>query len=321
MYGRSQMQIPIDLLITVAFEEINQKIDLFNQNQNAITLRSEALRGDVTENSLFKDIVDFGMSFRDTTSNDPVTAKSVETFKETWTKINKRFGPFPMTDDQWKKVGENPNRAAVLLGQKFAEGRLDSMIKSSIASLVGLLTKASATIFDPSATALPVHLYGALNLFGDMQDNCELIVMHSFPFNVLQQVLATPATSTDMPFTQQVVGTGTIQRLAGKTYYVIDDPSLVGASQHYSLFLPAGAAECVESEEIGFIVDDISGQENIVRQYQGENAYNVNLKNCQFADAGIAGKVTDTNLIDSTKWTNHNSSVKTGPGVLWISDD
>lgn len=324
-FGRSQMVIDNDVVLNNSFEAFAEKIDVFNKGQNAITMRSENIRGDLNTNTFWDNLSAGGVTARDTTSAAAASEIEIKQSSEVSVKFNGKFGPVNFTDDQLKKTQFSEAELAMSLGRKYAEGRMLSMRQSAIAAAVALLTKAAATQFDPSATLVFTHLLDTANKLGDFQDQVALWVMHSFSFNLLRKEFATPSTTFDSEFTQMTFGSGRIEMLGGIPVYVVDDANLIDAVPvpdiHMILGILPGAIEIVESEEVSMLQDVTLGGENVKQTMQGEFAYNVRLKNCAYDDTGHVGAVTNATLLDSTNWTDNNTSIKTGIGVVLLSDD
>jgi len=154
--------------------------------------------------------------------------------------------------------------------------------------------------------------------FGDKASRLEVFVMHSKPyFDLVKQALSDKIFNV----ADVVVYKGNVATF-GKPAIVVDSASLVNLvagspsqTTYDTLALVQNAAEVAESEERDILSQPITGQENLVDRIQGEYAFNLRVKGCQWDTTNGGVNPTDTALGTSTNWDMVVSDVKLMPGV------
>ena len=159
--------------------------------------------------------------------------------------------------------------------------------------------------------------------FGDASQRVVAYVMHSKVYHdLMRQSIADGLTDV----AGVTIHNGTVASL-GKPVIVTDSASLISAGtglttghdEYLTLGLTAGAIRLEESEDRQIVSDLITGLENLVLRYQGEYAFNLNLKGYAWDIANGGANPTAGALATATNWDKVASDNKSIGGVRIIT--
>jgi hypothetical protein len=302
-------------------ETLQQYTDGFNSNSNgALRLVTRAIKGDYERESFIKSTASL-IARRDVTAVTTVTDNKLTQAEFIGVKVNRRIGPVAQTLDAFKKISVDPGEMSMLLGQQVGKAIAVDYVNIAISAVVaGILGVGAPLQYDNTgnATKTLTHtsLVNGLAKFGDASSRINCWVMHSKNyFDLMNQAIA------DKVF--EVAGVtiyeGTVATFNRPTL-VIDSPSLLDsvgtATQTYEVLgLTEGAVELAESEERNIVSDIVTGLENLVLRYQGEYAFNLKVKGCQWDVTNGGSNPTDVALGTTTNWDKIVSDNKQMPGI------
>lgn len=301
-------------------ETLQQYSDGFNgASSNALRLVTRGVKGDYEKESFVKSTASL-ISRRDTTSVASVTDIALTQGELIGVKVNRKIGPVAQTIDAFKKIAVDPGEMSLMLGQQVGKAIAIDYINIALAAVTGAITTVAALNYDEtgSATKTLQHstLVNGLSKFGDASSRIVCWVMHSKNyFDLMKQAIS------DKVF--EVAGVtiyqGTVATFNRPTL-VIDSASLLdsvgtGTQTYRVLGLAESAVEVAESEERNIVSDIVTGLENLVMRYQGEYAFNLRVKGCQWDIPNGGASPTDTNIALGTNWDKIVSDNKLMPGI------
>lgn len=301
-------------------ETLQQYSDGFNgASSNALRLVTRGIKGDYEKESFVKSTANL-ISRRDTTSVGSVTDIALTQGELIGVKVNRKIGPVAQTLDAFKKISVDPGEMSVMLGQQVGKAIAIDYINVALNAGTAAITTVAALNYDEtgSSTKTLQHstLVNGLSKFGDASSRIVCWVMHSKNyFDLMKQSLS------DKVF--EVAGVtiyqGTVATFNRPTL-VIDSPSLLdsvgtGTQTYRVLGLVENAVEVAESEERNIVSDIITGLENLVMRYQGEYAFNLRVKGCQWDVTNGAANPSDTNIGTGLNWDKIVSDNKLMPGI------
>lgn len=301
-------------------ETLQQYSDGFNgASANALRLVTRAIKGDYEQESFIKSTANL-VARRDPTSVGSVTDLGLSQGEFIGVKVNRRIGPVAQTLDAFKKIAVDPQEFSMLLGQQTGKAIAIDYINAAVNAVSAAIQGVSALKYDHTAdttkTLDHTSLVNGLSKFGDASSRIVCWVMHSKNyFDLMKQAIADK-----------------IYEVAGVTIYqatvptlnrptlVLDSPNLLDsvgtATQTYQVLgLVEDAVEVAESEQRDIISQPVTGLENLVMRIQGEYAFNLKVKGCQWDTANGGVNPTDTALGTSTNWDKIVSDNKLMPGV------
>lgn len=301
-------------------ETLQQYSEGFNgASSNALRLVTRGIKGDYEKESFVKSTANL-ISRRDTTSVGSVTDIALTQGELIGVKVNRKIGPVAQTLDAFKKISVDPGEMSVMLGQQVGKAIAIDYINVALNAGTAAITTVAALNYDEtgSSTKTLQHstLVNGLSKFGDASSRIVCWVMHSKNyFDLMKQSLS------DKVF--EVAGVtiyqGTVATFNRPTL-VIDSPSLLdsvgtGTQTYRVLGLVENAVEVAESEERNIVSDIITGLENLVMRYQGEYAFNLRVKGCQWDVTNGAANPSDTNIGTGSNWDKIVSDNKLMPGI------
>jgi hypothetical protein len=232
-------------------------------------------------------------------------------------KLNRKAGPVATTLDTFRKSGKGIAEFSYILGQQYAEQKLQNMLNAGLASVETAIEAASTTLnYTPGATLITGHLVSGMAKMGDRASSIRAWVMHSKPYFDL---MASQITDKIYGNANLVVYGGAPASL-GKPVIVTDSAALwdlnASLTDTYNVLgLTEGALTIQESEEESVVLDTVTGLESLAVRFQAEFAFNVGVKGYRW-DVGNGGtNPTDAALATTTNWDNALTSLKNGPGV------
>ena len=301
------------------FESIVQNINAFNgASQNALRLVNENVKGHYEYESFiqFLDVV----SRRDISSVSAATDLKLAQEEFISVKLNRTLGPVAQTLDAWKKIDEDPEVMSFILGQKAAEQKTKDYLHALLLALEASLDAQSDLEYDATGestkTLTHAHLVSGMSKMGDQGQRIVAWVMHSKPYwDLVGQALSDKITNV----ADTVIYGGSPGTL-GRPVIVTDDAALKddngSATDTYNVLgLVAGAGTVKETEPDNVAFELVTGLDNLVYRWQGEYAFNVGVKGCQWDTSNGGVNPTDADLGTATNWDKVANDVKDMAGV------
>lgn len=331
---KSNFIINNPFLYTGYTETLTQFSNAFNaQSNGCLTLSSESLRGEYTEETFFQNISGL-VARRDPTSVSAATDKSLDQAKIVEVKLNRKVGPVATTYDSFRKIGMGGNSLPdadhsgsgidtldMVIGQQTAKAVQVEMINTLLAALVAALSAQTGLTFTDTGDALEtVDLVDGLAKMGDAAgNNVRLWVMHSKPFYDLVKNQITSNLDGVTGFVTATASPITLNR----PVLVIDSPALVkvdgvsaGVDMYTILGLGLNAGHAIDSEDMMLASQLITGLENLAVRLQGEYSYNIGLRGFSYDQANGGVNPSDAALATATNWDKAYASIKDLGGVV-----
>lgn len=300
-------------------ETIQQEVDGFNAaSAGALRLVVEGHLGDY-DRETFYDVISNLITRRNTASNASVTDLPITSDEFIGVKRNYKIGPVAQSLDAWRKIGKDQGEMSFVLGQQVARALPQYMLESLLMALEGKLDATAALEEDDTAATITTEgIVDALNKVGDKAGMIAALVMHS---KVYHDLLKDQIGDAVYRANGVAIMQGTPATL-GRPVFVTDSASLVetdgvssGIDAYSTLLLFPGAAVGSVSEPPTTVMDLVTGNENITYRYQGEGAYTVRLRGCEWlTSSGI--NPTDAALATGSNWTTQVADNKLLPGSI-----
>lgn len=285
-YLASNMKVYQEYLKTRAAETLQQQAEVFNGAvNNAIMLSTTEKPGDYEYESFFKDITNL-VTRRDNTSTSSATKLSMLQSELIRVKLSRKIGPVDMARDAFKKAFgrfSDMEFAGILGGQIAVAQQVDmanSVLLAARAAIVNASSGALMHTITSNGTITTPGLVDGLSKLGDRADRVVCWVMHSKSyFDLVKEQIAANIDGVS----NFNVRTGTPLTL-NRPVLVVDSDSLKVTSgspavtDYYTLGLVAGGAMAEVTETSDVILDDVTGNEVLMKRLQGEFAYNIGLK-------------------------------------------
>lgn len=317
----SDFKIYQEYMQTRINETLAQAADKFNAASNgAIRLTSVSKRGDYEYKSFFQAISGLA-SRRDTTSVTTASDLPMTQEELVSVKLSRKIGPVAQTRDAFRKLMSrfDSTEFSGLVGEQAAVAMQVEMLNTGLLAASRALKQQSASYLTESSLGRisTQTLVSALAKMGDRADRVTAWVMHSKVYYDLvgNQIAANidgvsnfnVASGTPITLNRPVIITDSASL---KTNLVSPD-----IDNYFTLGLTTDAIVCEDTEQADVVVDDVTGNENLIVRYQGEYAYNLGLKGFKY-DVGNGGaNPNDTNVGTGTNWDVAFTDVKDRAGV------
>ncbi|WP_269915510.1 major capsid protein [Acinetobacter sp. HY1485] len=297
-------------------ETVAQDVDKFNESsQGSIVLLNQPTNGDFDIQASFKNISGL-VRRRNAYGDGTVDSKRLEQLLNVAVKVAAGTPPLVYEKQQYLWVQQNPELAALMIGEQLAKAKLADMLNAGLmgaASAIGGNTDAveGDGTADPSFRLLNK---GAARM-GDRAGALRAWILHS---TTLHNLYDNALTNTERLFSYD--GVNVIQDSFGRVFVVTDSPALattVNGEAHYNtLGLVEGAVVISDNQDFNAELVPTTGKENLVYTYQAEWSYNVGIKGYAWDQANGGKSPTDTAIGTPTNWDKTASSIKDTAGVL-----
>lgn len=315
----SDMKVFNDFLYESITETIDQQVALFNAaSAGTIVLTSKRNVGDFSQKASFKAISGL-IRRRDSYGTGSVSAVALQMLQTSSVKVAGGTPPISFEPQQFTWIQENPELAAVVIGQQFAEGLLQDYLNSGLAAarsaFVNVGSTALYTVPSNGKTTLNALNRGAQK-FGDRAQAIQAWVMHSTPQHDMFDAALTNTT--------QLFSFGTVQVREdgfGRRYVVTDSPSLAitsgspAVTDYYTLGLVQNAIVVEDNNDFFANMETSNGTENIQRTWQAEYTFNLSMKGYTWDTTSGGKSPTDSEIATGTNWDKTASSLKDTAGV------
>lgn len=305
-------------------ETLTQNSNAFNSaSAGAIALSTISRRGDYSQQAFFKNVANL-ITRRDTTSTSAATILGMTQDEWVSVKLNRKIGPVDQTKDAFRKImaGLAEDEMSFILGEQAAKAMQVEMLNSALrAGRAALNAQASVKYTVPTNGTLgTAGLVSGLSKFGDAGSQIVCWVMHSKAYYDLVQNQITSNIDGVSNFN---VATGTPVTLNRPVLVTDSDALLVNSgsgstavTDYYTLGLTAGGLIVENTEEEELVIENVTGNENLITRLQGEFAYNLGVRGFKWDIANGAANPTDTALGTGTNWDPNRDSFKDFAGVV-----
>lgn len=306
-------------------EVLAQRADLFNTaSGGAIRLTSVSKRGDYEYKSFFQSISGLS-SRRDTTSVAGATDLPMTQEELVSVKLSRKIGPVAQTRDAFRKIMArfDSTEFSGLVGEQAANAMQVEMLNTGLLAARAALKQQSASyLTESSLGAISTNtLVDGLAKMGDRADRIVCWVMHSHTYYALvkNQIAANidgvsnfnVAQGSPVTLNRPVIITDSASL---KTQ--LNSPDI---DNYFTLGLTRDAIVCEDTEQADVVVDDVTGNENLIVRYQGEYAYNLGVAGFKW-DVGNGGANPDgTAVALGTNWDTAFADVKNRAGVCLMT--
>lgn len=295
-------------------ETVDQDIEKFNQaSGGVITLQNAPTQGDFDIRASFKAIQGL-VRRRNAYGSGTVQAKRLEQLLNVAVKVAAGTHPIEYEPQQYRWVLQNPELAAVEIGQQLAKARLADMLNTAILGAVAAIGGQTTALLDDKKNAPTFRtLNKAAALFGDRSSALKAWIVHSTTLHTLYD---NALTNAERLFTYDNVSV--MRDPFGRLFVVTDSPALVDstASAYNTLGLQEVAIVVSGNNDFNSEMQPKLGGENIAAVYQAEWTYNLGILGYEW-DMTAGGKSPDdTKLGASANWRKTATSLKDTAGVL-----
>lgn len=300
-------------------ETLQQNTEAFNAaSNNAIRLTTRSILGEYERESFLKSTASL-ISRRDPTSTGAVTDTKLVAGELIGVKVNRKIGPVAQSRDAFRKMGLSPEEFSFQLGQQTGPAIAVDYINVALGTVRAAISDVAALGYDAHSDATPTLNHSALvkgmAKFGDRASRIVTWVMHSHNyFDLMNQQVVDKL----FEVAGATVYAGTIASF-GKPVVVVDSPNLFttgsSATQYDVLGLVENAVEVAESEERDIISQPVTGLENLVDRIQGEYAFNLRVKGCQYDTSSGGINPLDATLFAAGTWDKIVADNKEMPGI------
>lgn len=308
------------LMATSFYERITQNINAFNgASAGALRMLNDKLTGDYEKLAFFKNMS--ALTRRDVTSSASVEPTKMTMDENISVKVKRKYGPVDTDRGAFRSMNMSPDEASVLAGQAMADEVMQEMLNTAIAALDAALSGQTEVNKDVSGAGSDnkmshSNLNNALAQLGDASSQVKLWVMsgaagHALLGNMLSGVAPQ---FNDSGISVYNGGVPTL----GRPIILTDCDALNPTDKFVVLGLTDAAALLKISEDAEAFSQVILGNENIVTRFQGESAYNIQLKGFKW-DTGNGGANPNAGTVaTASNWDKNVTSHKSLAGVRLV---
>lgn len=300
---------------TAMTEFVAQDIEKFNQaSAGTIILQNTPTEGDFDIRSSFKAISGL-VRRRNVYGTGNVDAKRLEHLLNISVKVAAGTPPIQWENAQYNWIMQNPELAAITIGEQLAKARLADMLNTAVLAGSAAIGGNAATVHDDNKN-LPTFrtLNSGAAKFGDRSGALKAWVVHS---SVMHNLFDNALTNGERLFAYDNVNV--IRDPFGRLFVVTDSPALVktGATPIYNtLGLVENAIIVNGNNDFDSVIKRETGQENLQSVFQAEWSYNVGVLGYKWNETSGGKSPDDTKLGTSTNWEKSATSDKDTAGVL-----
>lgn len=301
-------------------ETQDQQVDKFNDaTRGGIVLTSGAHQGDFSTTAIWAKIAGL-VRRRNSYGSGAQSLKKLDMLVNTSVKVAAGTPPIEINPGMLKWIQKSPEEAGVVIGKQMAEDSMSDMLNTGILIYragVGAVAQLNSDKTADAGASLAGLLSGAAK-FGDRSQDIVCWLMHSkSAFDIYGQALANQ---------NQLFVFGNIQVVTdgfGRPLVITDSPNLMvedgvsaGVDAYFQLGLTAGAIIVEQGNEFTDNIETKNGDENILRTYQAEWAYQLGLKGFTWDTAAGGKSPNDAALGTATNWDRVSTSHKDLAGVM-----
>jgi len=312
----SDLEVFQEYAQTSMTEVQDQAIDKFNGSvRGGIILTSAAHEGDFSSTAIWAKISGL-VRRRNAYGTGTVTQKILSQLVRTTVKVAAGTPPIEINPGMMKWIQKSPQEAGVVIGRQMAEDSMADMLNTGIMIYTAAVGNVTALNHDgTAATAKLESLMTGASKFGDRSQDIVAWLMHSkSAFDIYGQALAN---------SQRLFNFGNVQVMDdgfGRPLIMTDSPNLlfdnVGTDNYYQMGLSTGGIIVEQGNEYTDNIETSNGDENILRTYQAEWAYQMGMKGFTWDTANGGKSPTDAALGTAANWDRVSTSDKDLAGVL-----
>ncbi|WP_322884167.1 major capsid protein [Sinorhizobium medicae] len=308
------------LMATSFYERITQNTDAFNgASAGALRMLNQALTGDYEKLAFFKNMT--ALTRRDVTSSSAVTPIKMTMDENISVKVKRKYGPVDVDRGAFRSMGMSPDEASVLAGQAMADEVKQEMLNTAIAALDAALSGQTEVNKDVSGAGSDnkmshTNLNAALALMGDASSQVKLWVMNGAAHHAL---LGNMLGGTAPQFNDSGISVynGDVPTLR-RPVLVTDCDALGPTDKYVILGLTDAGALLKVSEEAETFSQDVLGNENVITRFQGESAYNIQLKGFKWDTTSGGANPAAATVATAGNWDKNVTSHKSLAGVRLV---
>lgn len=300
----------------VLTETVAQQVQLFNAaSAGAITLISTSENvGDFAMKASFKAISNL-VRRRDVYNGSGAVAEArLQQLQNNSVKVAAGTPPIVWEAAQYAWVQQNPDLAALTIGEQLAVGMVADMLNVAVSGAVAAVSGVSELNHAAASTPTFGDLVQGAGKFGDRMGTLAAWVLHS---KSMTDLYGSAVANGERLFTYETVNV--IQDPFGRRFVMTDSDSLVdttGAIKYRLLGLVPGAVMVEQNNDFRANVDSTNGKENIQDSYQSEWSYNLGVFGYSW-NIGTGGKApTSSAIATAANWDKTATSAKDTAGVL-----
>ncbi|WEV48105.1 major capsid protein [Acinetobacter sp. ESL0695] len=297
-------------------ETIAQDVDKFNESsQGSIVLLNKATNGDFDIEASFKNISGL-VRRRNAYGDGTVQSKKLEQLLNVAVKVAAGTPPIEYEKQQYLWVQQNPELAALMIGEQLAKAKLGDMLNAGLSGAASAISGNAAAV-EGDGTSDPSFrlLNKGASRMGDRSGALRSWILHS---TTMHNLFDNALTNTERLFSYD--GINVVRDPFGRVFVVTDSPALsttASANTYYNtLGLVEGALVISDNQDFNAELVPTTGGENLKYTYQAEWSYNVGVKGYAWDQANGGKSPSDTAIATPTNWDLTASSIKDTAGVL-----
>lgn len=300
-------------------EVVDQEVAKFNEASNgAIVLANSPAQGDFDITASFKSIAGL-VRRRDVYSDDVVAAKRLQQLLNASVKVAAGTPPIEYTPAQYAWVLQNPELAALKIGEQLAKARVADMLNTGVRAAVAAISNKSELVTGDGTTDPSFRLLNtAAAKFGDRSSAIRAWVLHS---TVLHGLYDNALANAERLFTYE--GVNVLRDPFGRLFVVTDSDALTvpGATEndpvtYQSIGLVENGVAINGNSDFNSVIVPSVGKENIGAAYQAEWSYSVGVLGFTWDTVNGGKSPNDTALGTPSNWDAAATSHKDTAGVL-----
>ena len=299
-----------------ATEIIDQQVQLFNAaSRGAIVLGNQSNIGDFYEEAMYR-LISGLVGNRNAYSTADLASIDLEQLQHASVKVGIGSQPVRYTGTQFDWIQRPPEEAGTVFGTQVAEGMLQYMLNTGIASLVAALSTQSDLNYDGTAgTVTRSSLNRGAGRLGDRRNDLAAWIMHS---QSVEDLFNENITNANRLF--DFGGIAVMEDGFGKPIIMTDAPALVfdnsGTDNYRQLGLTPGAVVIQDNGDFRTYEMTNANKVNAEQIVKAESSVNIGIKGFTWDKTNGGRSPNDAALATGANWDYVLTSRKDGPGVL-----
>lgn len=301
----------------VMTETVAQQVQLFNEaSAGAITLISTSENvGDFTMKASFKQIANLVRRRDVYNGSTAVAASRLQQLQNNSVKVPSGTSPIIFEAAQYAWVQQNPEQAAIVIGEQLAVAMMQDMLNTAIIGAVAAISSQARVNHNAAAELTFGDLVQGAGKFGDRMARVAAWVMHS---KSLTDLFGEAVNNNSNLFVYDTISV--VADPFGRRFVMTDSDGLVDASKYKTLGLVSGAVMVEQNNDFRSNITTTNGTENIQDSYQAEWSYNLGLLGYSW-NMTTGGKApTNAAIGTAASWQKTASDIKDTAGVMITSD-
>lgn len=318
----ANFKIHDDYFQSGAFESVAQAINgVVGGMGGGVVLRANGHDGNYSYMPFFQ-LTASTETRRDLTSVAAVTDAALTQEEEIKVKFNRKVGPQAVTLSAFKKISRNPEEASFILGQQYADLKLQTMLNIGIGCAEAAIEGNAAMNFDYSGTGTITH--GAINsALAKMTDQSGRLVAGALHGKVYHDLVGQAITDKVTDVANVAIRDGGTF-LLGRNMAVTDAPALHDANgsltdTYNSIFLAPGGLMIEESEPDVVAFELVTGGDQLYYRFHAEYTFSVGVKGFAWDVANGGANPTTATAYTTTNWDQVATSDKDTAGVRLVT--